>query len=221
MEQFIRMTGRLAAALVLVAAAGALPAAQSAGAPPAEPGGAYYQFLLGLHLEMSGDSAGATAAYERAEKLDPESAEIPAALAALYARLNRGANAIAAGERAVKANPANPEANWILGNLYANLVEQPMTSSADRLSYAQKAIVCLEKANTNAHPAVPVMLGRLYLANRQFDKAVTLLAPLVVEEPDQVEAVALLAEAYEATNRDADAVSLLEKSVENAPELYT
>jgi hypothetical protein len=39
-------------------------------------------FLLGLHPETAGDSAGAAAAYEQAEKLDPQSAEIPAALAA-------------------------------------------------------------------------------------------------------------------------------------------
>ena len=40
------------------------------------------------------------------------------------------------------------------------------------------------------------------------------------EQPEQVEAVALLAEAYQATDRDADAIALLEKSVEDAPELY-
>ena len=163
----------------------------------------------------------AAAAYEQAEKLDPKSAEVPAALAALYARMNRAPDAIAAGERAVKADPANPEANWILGNLYANTIERPMTRSEDRLAYAKKAIANLERANPNAHPAVPVMLGRLYLANRQFDKAILLLTPLISEQPDQIEAVALLAEAYEATNRDADAVALLEKSVEEAPELYS
>ena len=109
-------------------------AAQSA-APSDGEAGAYYQFVLGLHLETAGDAAGAAAAYEQAEKLDPKSAEIPAALAALYARMNRAPDAIAAGERAVKADPDNPEANWILGNLYANTIERPMTRSEDRLAY--------------------------------------------------------------------------------------
>ncbi|HEV3217851.1 MAG TPA: tetratricopeptide repeat protein [Vicinamibacterales bacterium] len=208
------------AAMLLLAAAG-VAAAQSSGAQPADDGGAYYQFVLGLHLETAGDAAGAVAAYQRAEKIDPQSAEIPAALAALYARMNRGADAVAAGERAVKADPVNPEANWILGNLYANMIERPNTSTGDRLAYAQKAIANLERANSNAHPAVPVMLGRLYLANRQFDKAISMLAPVVVEQPDQIEAVALLAEAYEATDRDAEAIALLEKSVEDSPELYS
>jgi tetratricopeptide (TPR) repeat protein len=36
-----------------------------------------------------------------------------------------------------------------------------------------------------------------------------------------VEAVAMLAEAYQAADRDTDAIALLEKSVQNAPELYS
>ena len=87
--------------------------AQAKSVPPESGGGAYYEFLMALHLESQGDTAGAAAAYQRAERLDPQSAEIPAALAELYARMNRPADAIAAGERAIKAGPSNPEANWI------------------------------------------------------------------------------------------------------------
>jgi tetratricopeptide (TPR) repeat protein len=195
--------------------------AQSKLSPPEEAGGAYFEFVLGLHLESMGDAAGATAAYQRAEKLDPQSAEIPAALAELYARMNRQTDAIAAGERALKANPTNPEANWILGSLYARMVEMPTTRDADRQTYAQRAAENLAKTNTNAHPGAPMMLGRMYLATRQFSKAISLLAPLVVDEPDNVQAVALLADAYQATDRDAEAVALLERSVEESPELYS
>jgi len=66
-----------------------------------------------------------------------------------------------------------------------------------------------------------MMLGRLYLTDNQYDKAIALLVPFVAEQPDQVEAVALLAEAYQSTDRDADAVALLEKSVVDSPELYS
>jgi tetratricopeptide (TPR) repeat protein len=184
-------------------------------------GGAYYEFMIGLHLESQGDNAGASAAYQRAERLDPRSAEIPAALAELYARMNRPNDAIAAGERAVKANPENPEANWILGSLYARLSEMPSTSEADRQTFAERAIANLEKSNQKAHPGVPIMLGRLYIADSQHDKALALLEPLIVEQPDEVEAVALLAEAYQATDRDAEAIALLEKSVDASPELYS
>src|SRR5688500_1653989 len=183
--------------------------------------GAYYEFLMGLYLETRADGPGATAAYLRAEKLDPTSAEIPAALAELYSRLGRHADAIAAGERAVKANPSSPEANWILGSLYARAAEMPNTRPADRRPYTERAIANLEKANRNAHPGVPTMLGRLYVADGQYEEAIAMLAPYVGDQPDQVEAVAMLAEAYQAIDRDSEAIALLEKSVQDAPELYS
>ncbi len=207
------------AAAVLSTVSSAL--AQTKPSPPDRPGAAYYEFMMGLQLEGQGDSAGASAAYERAERLDPQSAEIPAALAELYVRMNRPADAVAAGERAVKANPTNPEANWILGSLYARMSEMPAVPDADRRTYTQRAITNLEKASANSHPAVPMILGRLYLADDQHEKAVAMLAPFVNEQPEQVEAVALLAEAYQATDRDDDAIALLEKSVQDAPELYS
>ena len=185
--------------------------AQTPAAPPIAAGGSYYEFLMGMHLESAGDNAGAAAAYQRAERLDPKSAEIPAALAELYARMNRPADAIAAGERALSANPESPEANWILGTLLARMAEMPTTADADRRTYTQRAIASLEKANRNAHPVVPMMLGRLYIAGNQHEKAIALLVPFVAEQPEQAEAVALLAEAYQATDRDADAIALLEK----------
>ena len=210
-------------ALALIAGAGVLRPAVRAQAKPASaghPGGAYYEFMMGMQLEMQGDAAGASAAYQRAERLDPQSAEVPAALAELYARMNRPNDAIAAGERAVKANPSSAEANWILGNLYARMSEMANTNDKDRLGYVQRAVERLERADHNAHPGVTVMLGRLYLAGHDFEKAVTLLAPFVNSEPDQLEAVALLSEAYQATGREALAVALLERSVEESPELY-
>ena len=216
----IQMQKPLVAAMMLLASA-ATAAAQSKPAPPNTAGGAYYEFMMGLHLEAQGDGPGATAAYLRAEKLDPTSAEIPAALAELYARLNRPADAIAAGERAIKANPTNPEANWILGSLYARMAEMPSTRPADRRPYTERAIANLEKANRNAHPSVPTMLGRLYVADGQYEKAIAMLAPYVNDQPDQVEAVAMLAEAYQAIDRDSEAIALLEKSVQDAPELYS
>ena len=195
--------------------------AQTAPSTAEAGGGAYYEFLMGLHLESQGNAEAATAAYSRAERLDPQSAEIPAALAELYARMNRPTDAIAAGERAVKANPTNAEANWILGSLFARMAEAPSTREPDRRMYGQRAIENLEKANRNAHPGVPVILGRLYLADRQYEKAISLLGPFVTEQPEQVEAVALLAEAYQATDRDVEAISLLEKAVQDSPELFS
>jgi tetratricopeptide (TPR) repeat protein len=211
---------RIALSLVVALLAGAVSASAQTKPATADSGGAYYEFVMGLHYESQGDSTNALAAYQRAEKLDPQSAEIPAALAELYARMNRPSDAVAAGERAVKADPSNPEANWILGSLYARMAEMQTTRETDRRTYAQRAIANLEKANRNAHPGVPMMLARLYIADGQHDKAVALLVPFVTDQPEQIEAVALLAEAYQAVDRDEDAIALLEKSVVDSPELF-
>ena len=64
------MRKRLLVVLTLVAGAPAV-FAQSKPAQSDPAGGAYYEFVMGLHLEGQGDSAGATAAYQRAERLDP------------------------------------------------------------------------------------------------------------------------------------------------------
>src|ERR671912_346414 len=207
--------------VLMLCASASSALAQSKSASGDAAGGAYYEFMMGLQLELRGDAPGATAAYLRAERLDPTSAEIPAALAELYARLGRANEAIAAGERAVKANPTNPEANWILGSLFARMADAPNTRQADRRSYTARAIANLEHANRNAHPGLPAMLGRLYIADGQYDKAIAMLAPFVADQPDQVDAIAMLAEAYQAVERDADAVALLEKAVEESPELYS
>ena len=52
-----------------------------------------------------GSQPGTPAAYEAAATMDPASAEIPAALAELYLRLNRTTDAIATAEKALKADP--------------------------------------------------------------------------------------------------------------------
>lgn len=197
-------------------AGGATP--QSAAAPP---GGAYYEFILGLQLDADGDVNGAIAAYERAARLEPTAAEIPAALAELYARQDRSADAMAAGERAVKANPQNPEANWVLGRIYAAMSETPNPRDAGRTEYASRAIQHLERADSNAHPSVRLSLGRLYIRVREFGKAISLLGKYVAEEPDQIAAIGMLAEAYAAEGRTEEAIALLERAAPEAPDLNT
>src|SRR5205823_1558099 len=86
-------------------------------------GEAYAQFLLAHRLEEADDEAGAIAAYKRAMELDPQAADIPATLAALYLRQNKAQEAIAAAEQSLKIAPANREANRVLGIVYAAIAE--------------------------------------------------------------------------------------------------
>src|SRR4029078_5997983 len=83
----------------------------------------YAQFLLAHHLEEREDDNGAIEAYKRAMELDPQAADIPAELAALYLRQSKVQEAMSAAEQALKVAPANREANRVLGIVYAALAE--------------------------------------------------------------------------------------------------
>jgi len=68
--------------------------------PPDKVAEAYAQFLLAHHLDERDDATGAIAAYKKAMELDPQAADIPAELAALYLRQNSMNDARATAELA-------------------------------------------------------------------------------------------------------------------------
>ena len=114
---------RTAPILVLLLLMCAAPAAAQPAAAPAADGASYY-FLLGRRYESTGDIEKAVAAFKQALTLAPESAELRAELAGLYARDDRAVEAVDAAEEALKKDPDNREANRILGSIYAALAEQ-------------------------------------------------------------------------------------------------
>jgi tetratricopeptide (TPR) repeat protein len=180
---------------------------------------AYSQFLLGHHLDEMDDEAGAIAAYKKAMELDPTAAEIPGELAALYLRENRVQDAMATAEQAIKISASNREANRVLGLINAALTE----NDKDATDSATKAIAYLETAiaglGTEADPNVRATLARLYISQRQFDKAISLLTVLVNEQPGWQDGPLLLAQAYSAAGRTKDAISWLEGHAEDDPRL--
>jgi tetratricopeptide (TPR) repeat protein len=112
-------------AVFVAACSIAFPCAASAQTKPpiSKAAEAYAQFLLAHHLEEREDENGAIAAYKRAMELDPQAADIPAELAALYLRQSKVQEAMGAAEQALKVAPANREANRVLGIIYAALAE--------------------------------------------------------------------------------------------------
>jgi tetratricopeptide (TPR) repeat protein len=102
------------------------PTSHAAPAPATElqgQGGAYFEFLRGRLLEGLGRVNEALDAYEHAAKLDPQSAQIRAEVAALYARQNRPTDAVTAAKAALKLDPDDSEAHWVLGTVYAALID--------------------------------------------------------------------------------------------------
>jgi tetratricopeptide (TPR) repeat protein len=208
---------------LLAQAPQAATAAPQNPAPPLDATPGYY-FLLGRHLESEGKIDDAIAAHRRAIDLAPESAEIRAELAGLYARQDRALEALEAAEAALQRDAANREANRILGSIYAAFVDQkqPIRRGDDPTQYAARAIASLEKARGSGatDPSLELMLGRLYLQTSAFDKAITPLRRVFEEQPAYSEAALLLSNAFHGAGRIDDATRTLQEALAENPRFY-
>jgi pentatricopeptide repeat protein len=206
--------------LMLAQTLPALPAASEhqAGSRTAE---AYYQFLLGGHLESTGELERAMAAFREAARLDPESAEIRAELAGFFARQGRVEDATREARAALALDPANHEANRILGSILASLAEPGDGGDAGDRAPGEAALH-LERGRrgdgTDADPALDLVLARLYVRSRQHDKAITLLQEMLERELIP-EAYLLLAEAWNSAGNAAAATRALEAGAQASPRL--
>jgi tetratricopeptide (TPR) repeat protein len=201
---------------------GAVAAQTRQGAPTlvADAPAAYY-FMLGRHLEDADKIQDAIAAHKKAIEIEPQSAELRAELAALYARQDRVREALDTAEAALRLDPANREANRVFGSVYAALSEQrrPFRPGDDPAQYSSKAIAALEKSRRESGFDInlELILGRLYLNARDYDRAIASLRRVFEDQPGYAEGAMLLAAAQDAAGRDADAIATLETAVEYSP----
>ena len=163
---------------------------------------AYYLFLQSRSLERAGNVNGAIAALRKAAALLPNAAEIQAELAGVFAREGRAGESVTAAEAALVLDSNNREAHRTLGLVQAAVANLPQyASTADTLR--SQAIGHLEQAL-----AVPrsdldsqFTLANLYLRTKQPDKAVGVLKAFLAERPDHPEALLMMAEAAESSNK--------------------
>ena len=198
--------------------------------PPDKVAEAYAQFLLAHHLDERDDATGAIAAYKKAMELDPQAADIPAELAALYLRQNSMNDARATAELALKVAPANREANRVLGIVYAAMVDgggrgdsgsrrraAPAASDENIAKAIRHLELAIEGAARESDPNVRATLARLYLRADQYGKAIPLLNDLVRQEPGWQDGPMLLIDAYEHERRWNDAANAYEDLVQQSP----
>lgn len=185
---------------------------------------ASYYFMLGRHLEDLDKIDDAIAAHQKAIALSPDSAELRAELAALYARQDRVREALDTAEAALQRDPANREANRIVGTVYAALSEQrrPLRTGDDPAQYSARAVAALEKARRDAGLDVnlELMLGRLYLGARDYPKAILSLRRVVDDQPGYPEGAMLLAAAQDGAEQTEDEIQTLETALEENPSFY-
>lgn len=195
--------------------------AQKRADPP--DGTAGYLFLVARHFESTGKIDEAIASLQKAIAIVPDSAELRAELAGLYARQDRAAEALTAAEEALKRDPNNREANRILGTIMAVLADQkkPLRPGDDPSQYAPRAMAALEKARGDGNDLnLILMLGKLQLRAGQFDKASVTLRRIVEEQPQYTEGGMLLASAQEGAGRIDDAIVTLEGALQINPTYF-
>jgi tetratricopeptide (TPR) repeat protein len=209
------------AALILLVTAG--PAlGQTVATPPADPAAqALYEFMMARRLESSGDDAGALAALERARKLDPRAAEIPAEIAGYYFRQNKPVEAVTAAEQALKLDNANVEAHNVLGTVYSTWAEggappPPGQTAASTRTAAIEHLSAIQGSPLMAtNPNLQMTLGRLQLRAGKADLAIPILEKVAQQAPWSPQPLLLLHEAQVAAgNLDA-----AEKSLAQAAEI--
>jgi tetratricopeptide (TPR) repeat protein len=235
----IRYPARIALALGVALAVGTAASAQTTGStapsetttapartnPPstqtaeARRADAYYQFVHAQQLETDGDVAGAIAAFEQAQTLDPEAADIPAELAQLYMKQGRLRQATTAAQGALKLDSSNIDAHKVLG-LIAAARSRGQNASPETL---KEAISELEQAQPKGRvlpdPNTQITLGQLYVRAEQYDKAIPVLKRLMSDEPGWVAPVRVLAEAYVGAGQENDALDLLRSQARDNPQL--
>jgi tetratricopeptide (TPR) repeat protein len=206
----------IALILVLVGLSPAAALAQQAAA--ANP---YYDFLQARRLEGEGDSQKALEALLRAAAADPTSAEIRAEIAAFHHRRdpqNRFEIERYAKE-ALAIDQNNVEANKTLGTLYADSVDRTLTASTADVA---SAILHLERAAAGmvgVDLVTQYYLGRMYLRNREPQKAVQALNRALAQNPSQPQIRQALATAYASSGDLKGAIATLQEIVEYLPSL--
>jgi len=166
----------------------------------------------------------AIAAHKQAIGLEPASAELKAELAALYARQDRALEAVETAEAALKLDADNTEANRIFGSVYAALSEQrtPLRPGDDVSKYATQAITSLERAarDGGGDLGLNLLLGRLYVQTKAYDKAIPPLRRVIDDQPAYSEAAWLLSTALEHTDQSEAAIEVLRGALEFNPKFF-
>ena len=207
-------------------AAAQTPAPPAAQTTPTISAQAYYEFMLARRLEADGDTAGAVAALERAQTLDPHSAELLAERAALHARQNEGEEARAAAERALAIEPDNIEAHRILGLVYSAWSDGAGTPPAGSTPASLRASAIEHLKAIRNSPlmstdlSLQIAYGRLLLRSGQTDDATAVLEAVASQAPYVAEPFVLLAEARTSQGRMFEAAQALAQAADINPRYY-
>jgi tetratricopeptide (TPR) repeat protein len=183
-----------------------------------------YPYLVAKLLSVEGSLAEALAAFEKAETLDPGAAYIHLEHAQLLSRLAQAARpataqlgylrqAVEQVSLARRIAPDNLDVLRAFGTIDLELASQDPTALGS-------ALAALEEVHGRDPEDVQTALnlGRVYLDQRQTDKAVQVFRDLIRRAPQQRAAYALLVEALLRGDQGKEAESVLAEILEFQPD---
>jgi len=217
----------LARAVVLLVLTATPCLAQTAASAQQDPKAqAQFEFMMARRMESSGDLAGALASLERARKLDPGAAEIPAEIAGYYYRQNRPTDAVVAAEQALKIDKDNIEAHNILGTVYSSWADgaTPPAAGQSPVSTRDAAIEHLSAIQNTplmaTNPNLQMTLGRMQLRAGRVDLAIPILEKVAAQAPWSPQPLLLLYEAQVSQGKMEDAEQSLVRAADIDPRYF-
>ncbi len=216
--------------LCLAGVASAQNAPAASAAAPAGSGdakaSAYYHYSLGhLYSELAGAFGNrgdyftkAVDNYREAMKEDPGATFIAEELSDLYIQSGRLRDAVVEAEGILKQNPNDINARRILARIYSRLIGESQQNRIDE-TMLKKAIEQYEKI-TELDPSDTeswVMLGKLDKVAQNSPEAERALKAALKLDPDNEDALTLLAMVYTDMGQTKQATDLLRKVTEHDP----
>src|SRR5437763_5174682 len=195
------------------------PAGEQAQAPVPDHARAYYHYMLARRykelagIQNRGDLVErAVSEYKQAMEADPDSLFLRVELAELYSRISRVADAIREAEAVLKINPNEVDAHRLLAEIFfRSLAEsQPEKTAKQSLHKAIEHLEAVTRLDSSDAGSF-VLLGRLYKADNQNEKAEETFKKVLNSDPSSRAALYNLAEVYVDQGDFAEAVSLLRK----------
>lgn len=192
--------------------------AKAESAPTPDQGSAYYHYMTAHYYEQMSATYGrpeyatkAIAEYKQAMSLDPGSKFLEDHLANLYFQTGNIKEAIEAAQQQVKRDPADVEGHKLLARIYldslSNSQQDPQTAQK-MLGLATKEYETLVKLEPNSAPN-HLMLGRLYAAGQQQDKAQAQFEAAQKIDPYSENTVLNLARFYSDSGHTDKAIAIL------------
>ena len=183
---------------------------------------AYYLFARGHMLESDGDWEAALESYQQALALDPTNSSIYSEIAGSYAGRGIWRDAVDYANRAISADADNLDAHRLLSSIYTSLLSgnRGQNGSEEFVGLAIEElehVVRLSPEETEAY----LMLGRLYRASGEPERAAEVYRDFVQVEPSSEEGVIALAELQIDAGNIGEAIELLEEFSANQPESDT